>query len=107
MMRVTGYPDFGSLMKHLVLVILLASTPAIACSFDTDCQPGSQCLKASGSIHGVCAGGIAPGNANDQQPVHSPLDINGTYGDTCSFDTDCGPGSRCMKGASIHGVCMR
>lgn len=31
---------------------------AQACSFDVDCQPGSKCLKASGSIYGVCAGGF-------------------------------------------------
>ena len=92
----------------LLLALLLVAPPAIACSFDTDCQPGSQCLKASGSIYGVCAGGLSPGNAHDRQPVHAPLDINRTYGNTCSFDTDCGPGSRCVKdGASIHGVCMR
>ena len=94
-------------MKYVVLALLLASTPAMACSFDTDCRPGSQCVKESGNIYGICTGGLSPGNANDRQPVSSPLDVNGTYGNTCSFDTDCGPGSRCVKDASIHGVCMR
>jgi hypothetical protein len=94
-------------MKYLVIFMLPLASPALACSFDTDCQPGSQCLKSSGSIYGICAGGLSPGNANDRQPVTSPLDINRTYGNTCSFDTDCGPGSRCVKGASIHGVCMK
>ncbi|WGR96972.1 hypothetical protein MTX26_21245 [Bradyrhizobium sp. ISRA443] len=94
-------------MKYLVLALLLASTPAMACAFDTDCQPGSRCLKTSGSIYGVCVGGLSPGNANDQQPIPSPLDVNGTYGNTCTFDTDCGPGSRCVRDTSIQGVCMR
>lgn len=98
-------------MRQLLIataLIFLGSTAAMACSFDTDCQPGSQCLKASGSIYGVCAGGISPGNSNDQQPVRGLLDLNGTYGNTCSFDTDCGPGSACVKGSgSINGVCMR
>lgn len=77
-----------------------------ACQFNTDCNPGSQCLKASGSLYGVCVGGIAPGNSNDRQPVYAPLDINQTYGDTCSFDTDCGPGSTCVKSGGIYGTCM-
>lgn len=95
-------------MKGLfVVAIFMTSVPAFACSFDTDCQPGSRCLKSSGSIYGICAGGLSPGNSNDRQPVSSPLDINRTYGNTCSFDTDCGPGSRCAKGSSIYGVCMR
>lgn len=94
-------------MKYLALVLLLLASPALACSFDTDCQPGSQCLKSSGSIYGICAGGLSPGNRNDRQPIVAPLDINKSYGNTCSFDTDCGPGSRCAKGASIYGVCMK
>jgi hypothetical protein len=40
----------------------------------------------------VCYGRLFPGNSNDQQPVRNPLDINQTVGNTCSFDTDCGPG---------------
>ena len=87
---------------------LMLPVPSSACAFDTDCQPGSRCVKASGSIYGICAGGISPGNDNDRQPVYDPLDPNETVGDTCSFDTDCGPGSSCVKGrGSIYGVCIR
>ena len=74
--------------------------------FDTDCQVGSKCLKRSGQIYGVCIGGLSPGNANDREPVTNPLDLNGTFGDTCSFDVDCGPGSVCLKGRSIYGTCL-
>jgi hypothetical protein len=91
-------------MKRLViLAILLFPTAAIACSFDTDCQ----CVEASGSIYGVCMGGLSPGNSNDRQPVYAPLDINRSYGNTCSFDTDCGVSSACVKsGGSIQGTCI-
>lgn len=86
----------------------LLATSAFACQFDTDCQPGSQCLKASGSIYGACVGGISPGNSNDREPVYSPLDLNDTYGETCQFNTDCGPGSSCVKSSgSIYGTCIR
>lgn len=98
-------------MKRIrVLLFLAVIFPgmSIACSFDTDCDPGSKCLKGRGELYGVCAGGISPGNKNDRQPVSAPLDTNRTYGNTCSFDTDCGPGSKCAKqSGSIEGVCLK
>lgn len=91
-----------------ISTVFILQTVAMACQFDTDCNPGSKCLKASGSIYGVCVGGISPGNKNDRTPVYAPLDTNKTYGDTCSFDTDCGPGSVCVKSSgSIKGTCMK
>ncbi len=96
-------------MRYVItgLLFLLMTQLSLACSFDTDCSPGSQCVKSSGSIYGVCAGGLFPGNSNDRVPVTSPLDINGTVGNTCSFDTDCGPGSHCYKGSGNYGTCSR
>ena len=90
----------------MIAALILSTATASACEFDTDCYPGSACIK-NGGIYGVCVGGIAPGNDNDRQPAYSPLDPNRTYGDTCSFDTDCGPGSSCVKGNGIYGTCMR
>jgi hypothetical protein len=110
-LEVRKKPKRRYVMKHIKLFLVVASfAPGIslACSFDTDCNPGSKCVKPQGSIYGVCAGGISPGNKNDQQPVYAPLDVNKTYGNTCSFDTDCGPGSKCEKeSGSIYGVCIR
>lgn len=100
-------------MKKLVsfvmslLMVFILQTAAMACMFDTDCNPGSRCLKSSGSIYGVCVGGISPGNSFDRTPVQSLTDPNGTHGDTCQFDTDCGPGSRCIKNGGIYGTCIR
>ena len=88
--------------------LMLSSATAFACSFDTDCAVGSECVKKSGQINGYCAGGLNPGNDNDKRPVRDPLDINKTAGDTCNFDTDCGPGSKCLKQSGyIKGVCVR
>jgi hypothetical protein len=84
------------------------SREAFACQFDTDCNPGSKCMKAQGQLYGVCVGGISPGNSNDKTPVYDPLDPNHTTGNTCQFNTDCGPGGKCVKsGNSIYGTCMR
>jgi hypothetical protein len=53
-------------------------------------------------------GGMNPGNNNDRKPVYDPLDINRTTGNTCKFNVDCGPGSKCVKErGSIKGVCLR
>jgi hypothetical protein len=97
-------------MSTLMIIIggiLLLVSNCWACSFDTDCEPGSKCLKGSSSIYGICAGGISPGNTNDSKPVYAPLDTNNTYGNTCEFNTDCGPGSKCLKSSgSINGVCI-
>lgn len=97
----------SAIVRWAALFLFLWSTNSIACGFDTDCQPGSRCAKRAGQIYGVCVGGISPGNSNDRQPVYSPTDLNRTYGNTCGFDTDCGPGSKCVKGTgSIYGTCM-
>ena len=90
------------------LAVFLIPMEAAACMFDTDCSPGSRCAKARGALYGVCAGGLFPGNSNDREPVRAPTDPAGTYGNTCSFDVDCGPGNRCLKSSgSIYGVCVK
>jgi hypothetical protein len=86
----------------------LGSTRVNACSFDTDCEVGSRCAKAPGALYGLCVGGLFPGNNNDRTPVYDPLDLDGTVGNTCSFDVDCGVSNRCLKSSSsIDGVCVR
>lgn len=96
------------LIKILLAIAMLLPTLSFACSFDTDCGIGSKCIKKSGQIYGYCAGGMRPGNNSDRRPVRDPLDINNSAGNTCSFDTECGPGSKCLKESGyIKGVCVR
>lgn len=95
-------------MRFVVLLLLVVATPSFACQFNTDCSVGSTCEKPRGQLYGVCKGGMQPGNSYDRTPVYDPLDLNRSHGNTCSFDTDCGPGSRCSKGAGqLKGVCER
>ena len=96
-------------MKVLLGLILMLFAPSSwACQFNTDCEVGSKCEKARGALYGVCKGGVKPGNRYDKKPVYAPLDVNKTYGDTCSFDTDCGPGSKCEKERyKLEGVCIK
>jgi len=87
----------------------IASSAAAAwgCSFDGDCKVGSKCVKRHDAIYGVCAGGMSPGNDNDRQPVSKTLDPDGTFGNTCSFDIDCGVKNRCLKREGrMAGVCI-
>lgn len=95
-------------MKKILLFILVSySMSSMACSFDTDCNVGSKCMKEGYNIYGVCVGGLSPGNSNDTEPVYDSMDMNGTYGNTCSFDTDCGVGGRCIKESGyITGTCL-
>lgn len=93
----------------LVLLVTLPSTKVQACAFDLDCAIGSACLKRPGQIYGVCAGGLSPGNSHDTRPNPdpNPMDLDGTAGNTCTFDLDCGIGSRCAKTPpNILGVCI-
>lgn len=113
-------------IRLLAGFLLLFGTYSVhACQFDTDCNAGSKCVKQGSSMYGSCVGGLNPGNAYDRKPTYDPLDLNrgwgnkstgdarrgnrdadGTRGDTCSFDVDCGPGSKCVKGNGIFGTCM-
>ena len=111
--------------RLIISAVVFAAPSVFACQFDTDCNVGSKCVKQGYSLYGACVGGLYPGNANDRQPVYNPLDLNrgsgggstgdvrngyrdddGTYGDTCSFDIQCGLGSRCVKGSGLYGTCM-
>ncbi len=89
------------------MALALSTVPAIACAFDTDCSPGSKCVKGAGQVIGMCTGGQFPGNRYDQKPYSDPFDPNRTAGKTCSFNIECGPGNHCQLGLGIYGVCVR
>jgi hypothetical protein len=44
-------------IKTIVFIATLSPELSFACSFDTDCSPGSKCAKDRGAIEGFCVGG--------------------------------------------------
>ena len=91
----------------VLLCTIFLSSETLACAFDLDCMPGSKCIKPPASLFGVCAGGMFPGNSFDSEPVVNPLDLNQTFGNTCSFNLDCGLNMVCAKQqGNILGVCL-
>ena len=86
-------------MRNLIVVIILCltSTPAFACVFDTDCKRGG-----SVCVDGVCKGDLPSGNGDDNVPAPAKR----ARGKTCEDDSDCRPGSGCIKGSGIEGVCI-
>ena len=93
--------------KVAALAWALYGAQAMACAFNTDCSPGSKCVKPAGLVNGMCIGGEFPGNRYDQKPYHDPFDPNRTAGNTCTFNIECGPGNQCRMGLGIYGVCVR
>lgn len=75
--------ELGDVMAKLTTMpsiaaaaLMLSSAAAMACAFDTDCSPGSKCVKPKGFVTGMCTGGLFPGNRHDQKPFHDPFDPN-------------------------------
>jgi hypothetical protein len=89
-------------MRSLIVVTILCltSTPAFACVFHTDCNPGATCED------GVCSDQKALQNQNDNDsPPSNAHDNTPTKGKGCYYDDDCNHG-RCIKGSGMKGVCI-
>ncbi len=86
-----------------VFGLLLGSPVASSCTFDLDCDIGSECVKSPDASSGSCVGGLFPGN--DSDTAFSGSDLGGSDG-SCSFDSDCGVGSICNKLDGIFGRCV-
>lgn len=105
-------PNWDRLAKSfaaLLIAILMAGLvpgQSAACSFDTDCQAGSHCIRPSGAIYGVCAGEFSR-ETIVPQPFYPPPDLE-MLGNRCTLDIDCGLNNRCLKTAATNdGVCVR
>ena len=61
------------LKTSLSIELMVSASYAFSCSFNTDCDVGSKCVK-NGGLYGYCMGGINPSNYNDRQ---SAIDLRG------------------------------
>jgi hypothetical protein len=90
-----------------VTAALLGTSSAWGCVVGSDCAIGSRCLKKDGAAYGLCVGGLHPGNENDRRPVEKSFDMDKTFGNTCSYDMDCGLSNRCARRpGKMSGVCV-
>lgn len=91
-----------------ILFTVGMSLNANACRSKMDCELGNQCVIVTLNDYGICFGGRNPGNSNDERPIKIQGDLDGTFGDTCEFNADCGPRSFCEKRFSVglEGVCL-
>ena len=99
----------GPAMRSLVVITILCliSTPAFACVFHTDCNPGATCED------GVCSDVRSRALQNDNDRPSSNANDNAltsqpqsrTKGKGCYYDSDCSQG-RCVKGSGMKGVCI-
>jgi len=96
-----------SLSALFVTAALLGTSSAWGCVFPSDCAVGSRCLKRGDAVYGVCVGGLRPGNDNDRRPVEKSGDIDKTFGNTCSYDMDCGLKNKCLRrSGKMQGICV-
>ena len=76
------------------------------CSSDYSCGYGSTCVKHQFESQGYCAQTTnAYGTPTYAAP--NPNSFGPGHPDQCRWDTDCGPGWRCDKGAGLTGTCVR
>jgi hypothetical protein len=92
--------------KWLIVVLALASAPAFACQFDSDCNVGWQCLKQLGQTEGTCTSNRAGGHADDAGLSRDPTDPARSAQHSCDVDLDCGAMGKCLRAQGrASGVC--
>ena len=86
-------------MRSLIIATILClwSAPAFACMYDTDCKTGNICIS------GTCTPSHSTSDDDNDAPAPAkPV----TKGKACYSNGDCDPGSTCIKGSSLEGVCL-
>lgn len=97
-----------SMFAALFTASMFMSAPANACSFDTDCNIGSKCVKSATAVKGACLSGVFSGGSTLDLLSYSGESTNGansTYGKSCTFNKECGDGLNCRKAGGMFGVC--
>jgi hypothetical protein len=90
----------------LLIVLMIAASPAIACKSDVDCDVGSKCLLQAGQAQGVCTNTRKSGHADDGGMSRDPTDPSKANVSKCDVDLDCGPMGKCLRSpGKVVGSC--
>jgi len=92
------------MIRWTFLLMLLTSSYALACEFDSDCAAGSHCVRQGGQMSGICASRTDPGGPVDR--TSDPFQRANPSGQGCTSDTQCNFGCQCQKAPNqVYGVC--
>ena len=87
------------------IVMLVASSGALACASDFNCGYGQHCVKERFAARGVCMDAVDSGGTRTfDGPRRDSININDGSRSSCDSNYDCPIGFECNKNA---GVCVR
>lgn len=101
-------------MKRQILFLLffISFEHAFGCNSDFECGYGNRCVKASGT-YGYSGSCVTPTDQYGNKDYSADRGwgrsgFGATAVPSCSYNTDCGFGFKCMKeSGQLYGICVK